>query len=73
MNCERRNPTFARPRRLLFPGVHRRLAALGPRPQGGAIPQGPAGRGKMRVRFDGRESVLVHERGGAPSAAPVRP
>ena len=40
---------------------------------GVGVVQGPAGRGKVRVRFDGRESVLVHERGGAPSATPVRP
>jgi hypothetical protein len=35
---------------------------------GVGVVQGVAGRGKVRVRFDGRESVLVHERGVA--AAP---
>jgi hypothetical protein len=32
---------------------------------GVGVVQGVAGREKVRVRFDDRESVLVHERGGA--------
>lgn len=37
---------------------------------GVGVVQGVAGRGKVRVRFDGRESVLVHERGAVAAAAP---
>lgn len=36
---------------------------------GVGVVQGVAGRGKIRVRFDDRESVLVHERGGASAAS----
>jgi hypothetical protein len=36
---------------------------------GVGVVQGLAGRGKIRVRFDDRESVLVHERGGVAAAS----
>ena len=39
---------------------------------GVGVVQGLAGRGKVRVRFDGRESVLVHERGATAVAATPR-
>lgn len=39
---------------------------------GVGVVQGVVGRGKVRVRFDGRESVLVHERGATIAAATSR-
>jgi hypothetical protein len=36
---------------------------------GVGVVQGVAGRGKIRVRFDDRDSVLIHERGGVAAGA----